>query len=719
MDVLAVQVQPDQDAQPIYSEEDVVRKTATFANPYLSLLPANAEPDWAYWQARMRFEQQQKQTSKSASSVSLIVDELEPRDTSGVNDQQELAELIGQLGTGAADTPQALVSGILYAPPPQVLGPFFEDDGSIPLANETGLTAGNRVRFSTEIGNGPYGSQGASSGDFDAYKISDAQAGQMLIVDITTPDDPERLDSKAAVFSVEGIILEESDNEDATTPDPYLEFVIPETGDYYVFVRGVNSAWPGDAYNSASGPKAGSEGPYTITMSLDAQDHDYYSFDLEEGDVVGVNLRGTAKRVSLFDPSGLALMSSAQEIGYLMPTTSPLPQGGRANVAHVADHAGRYALSVAQGEGAYDLDLWLFRPALEGSDDEVQTLFLDFDGVTFNAESLFGGHPTATLSPLTAFLQPLGLDPTPGGADENALIDAVLATVQNKLVEDVANRGGSDRFQLEVRNSRDHEDDFGDPFVSRVIVGGTRDEFGVSTVATAQSVDVGNFVTNETAVVLLDLLSTPGNPNSLHQFTLAPGRSLIDFYGWAIGLIVAHEAGHLFANFHTEPTHDVPNIMEPGIRFDEFIGIGEDDVWGSVDDKDVSFGEAPFRAAEMFSGALDTRSAIAFGLVGPEPIVSIERFTDEEPSLFELGQPYPNPANSYTRIFLSLQQAHHISVHLYDVLGRRVRTIYDGLAQAHSRTSLELNLVDLPSGVYYIRTTGAGQVVTRPLVIAK
>ena len=79
-------------------------------------------------------------------------------------------------------------------------------------------------------------------------------------------------------------------------------------------------------------------------------------------------------------------------------------------------------------------------------------------------------------------------------------------------------------FGLTILNSLDHNDPFGQPNVSRVIVGGTIAELGIPTLGIAQSVDVGNFNPEESAVVLLDLLSNPEtDPNSANYYGIAPG----------------------------------------------------------------------------------------------------------------------------------------------------------------------------------------------------
>ena len=70
--------------------------------------------------------------------------------------------------------------------PAAPIGPFAEDDGAIPLANPTGLDAGQpTVRTTAQIGDGPHGTiEGDGRGDFDFYLIEGGVAGQQLTVDV-------------------------------------------------------------------------------------------------------------------------------------------------------------------------------------------------------------------------------------------------------------------------------------------------------------------------------------------------------------------------------------------------------------------------------------------------------------------------------------------------------------------------------------------------------
>ncbi|MCF7804878.1 MAG: T9SS type A sorting domain-containing protein [Candidatus Marinimicrobia bacterium] len=77
------------------------------------------------------------------------------------------------------------------------------------------------------------------------------------------------------------------------------------------------------------------------------------------------------------------------------------------------------------------------------------------------------------------------------------------------------------------------------------------------------------------------------------------------------------------------------------------------------------------------------------------------------PVAYGLEQNYPNPFNPTTSITFSLKKSGQATLELYNVLGKRVRTLTDGNYTAGQHT-LTLNGSNLPSGVYYYKLT-AGQ----------
>ena len=76
---------------------------------------------------------------------------------------------------------------------------------------------------------------------------------------------------------------------------------------------------------------------------------------------------------------------------------------------------------------------------------------------------------------------------------------------------------------------------------------------------------------------------------------------------------------------------------------------------------------------------------------------------DDTPGSFHLGQNYPNPFNPETVIRYTLPQAAHVTLTIYDVLGREVTTLVDGPQTAGTTTVRFEAPGILPSGVYYYR----------------
>ncbi|MFV2067560.1 MAG: hypothetical protein ACC645_11325, partial [Pirellulales bacterium] len=514
----------------------------------------------------------------------VVVTETEPNDTI------ETANPV-PLGFGPGQDEAVDVGGTLTAgPPPTTIFPA-EEDGAIPFATVTGLTGGDTVIASATIGDGAFG---LTTGDYDWFAIEGVTAGQQITVDVDATAIGSSLDPFVGLYDSSGQLLALNDDFDGL--DSFLAFAAPGDDDYFVVVRGFGGDFQADPFDPASGSGVASTGPYQVTIGLDANDLDFFQLDLEAGDILGANVTGAAGRISLRDSSGSELMGSGQDVTFIHPAASPLPGGGNAALSWVIDTPGTYYIAVQDGTGAYDLQLRLFRPVLESSlTGARQILLLDFDGATIDT-SIFGAGGLATLSPLSTFLPGWGLE----AADEDAVIDAIVAAVEENLSSDlrlVGNNGDFDatgvpgQFDIEIRNSRDDGELFGLPNVSRVIIGGTIDELGLATLAIAESIDVGNFETEETGVVLLDLLSAPAsNLNSLNQYDLDPSVSIIDLIGTGVGNIGAHEAGHFFANWHTDQFNGQPNIMDQGGSFDNTVGVGPDRIFGTADDADVDFG---------------------------------------------------------------------------------------------------------------------------------
>jgi len=89
------------------------------------------------------------------------------------------------------------------------------------------------------------------------------------------------------------------------------------------------------------------------------------------------------------------------------------------------------------------------------------------------------------------------------------------------------------------------------------------------------------------------------------------------------------------------------------------------------------------------------------------------------PATFLLSAPYPNPFNPTAQVDLAVGATQQIGVALYDLTGRQVLTVYDGLLHANTQRTLSLDASFLPSGTYLLRVQGESFSATRPLTLLK
>ncbi len=92
--------------------------------------------------------------------------------------------------------------------------------------------------------------------------------------------------------------------------------------------------------------------------------------------------------------------------------------------------------------------------------------------------------------------------------------------------------------------------------------------------------------------------------------------------------------------------------------------------------------------------------------------------TNGLPRTLELSQNFPNPFRLSTRIAYALPSATRVTLRLYDVQGRQVRTLVDGVQPA-GRHSVMLEPQGLAAGVYLARLDAAGHTQQRKLLYLK
>lgn len=82
-----------------------------------------------------------------------------------------------------------------------------------------------------------------------------------------------------------------------------------------------------------------------------------------------------------------------------------------------------------------------------------------------------------------------------------------------------------------------------------------------------------------------------------------------------------------------------------------------------------------------------------------------------------LPPPSPNPVRQTATVHFGAREAEEGTVAMYDMLGRRVATLYEGSLSNGQLHSVRVNANRLPSGVYFVRLTAGDHVRTRKLTI--
>jgi phosphodiesterase/alkaline phosphatase D-like protein len=88
------------------------------------------------------------------------------------------------------------------------------------------------------------------------------------------------------------------------------------------------------------------------------------------------------------------------------------------------------------------------------------------------------------------------------------------------------------------------------------------------------------------------------------------------------------------------------------------------------------------------------------------------------PEAFRVEGNYPNPFSGRTTIEYALPEERAVEIVVYDVLGRRVRTVVEAEQEA-GRHSATVEARGLTSGTYFYRVRAGQQTETGQLVIVR
>ena len=609
------------------------RSAGSSVNPYTAQVPDLTKVDFAAWRERLAAAGKQRQKSPGlaearraanartpAAAATVVHDEQEPAGTSGSNDTVADAERIPGFGTAGNRNNLLRILGekaALPVPAPRAVPAGAEDNGAIPLATDTPVAAQTAITTTGQLGDGPHGSAGDGSNDFDFYEVA-LVAGQTLTVETSST---AFTDTVIALYEAGGgdpVIVD--DDSGPSLFSSRFDYRVAEAGTYYVLVAGYSQdgPLPADPNDSGSGAGGADEGPYNLRITQARQDYDNYAVRLRPGDVLGGVANGLANALTVYRPDGTQMVGSKYlDASSLYAPQSPLPGGGNTTFAYVAEEAGWYVLAVDGDPGDYAVQLEAYRPGAETDRKQRQVVVLDFEGGRVNT-GIWGGPGQRELSPFSAFVSRWGIP----RSRERALINQITRDVQDNLQHEVAEGGLNPGLQVEVVNTRTNpglrDRTQVRENVSRVVVGGTIEESGIPTIGIAQYIDPGNYGHEDTALVLLDILSSddPEEPASLNTY-LTEASDRERFVSRAVSNVTAHEVGHMIGSYHTDNQSETVNLMDSGgAGFENLFGVGPDGVGGTADDPDVAFEEDTYSPVEGFTGLEDTQNVTAWAYPG-------------------------------------------------------------------------------------------------------
>jgi hypothetical protein len=156
----------------------------------------------------------------------------------------------------------------------------------------------------------------------------------------------------------------------------------------------------------------------------------------------------------------------------------------------------------------------------------------------------------------------------------------------------------------------------------------------------------------------------------------------------------------------------------------------DNEAWQTIEiDVDAMFGtpgqvRLRFRASDLADGSLVEAGVDELRILANfTPTDVHDLAASSTPLSFELAQNQPNPFSPLTRIDFAVPKKSNVSLAVFDVSGRMVRTLTDGAREA-GRYSINWDGRDaggdrVSAGVYFYRLTAAGETLTRKMTVLK
>jgi flagellar hook assembly protein FlgD len=88
------------------------------------------------------------------------------------------------------------------------------------------------------------------------------------------------------------------------------------------------------------------------------------------------------------------------------------------------------------------------------------------------------------------------------------------------------------------------------------------------------------------------------------------------------------------------------------------------------------------------------------------------------PKTFGLSQNYPNPFNPVTTIKYQLPTAVKVTIKIYDLLGREVQTLVNGVQEA-GYYNIDWKALNFASGIYFYKIEAGNYTSVKKMVLLK
>jgi hypothetical protein len=146
------------------------------------------------------------------------------------------------------------------------------------------------------------------------------------------------------------------------------------------------------------------------------------------------------------------------------------------------------------------------------------------------------------------------------------------------------------------------------------------------------------------------------------------------------------------------------------------LGFKESKASGGTTTESVSYRYAVERELETGTHRFRLKQKDLDGSTSLSDVVTVDVTMD---GALSLSAPVPNPVTETATISFGVREATETTMSVYNVLGQRVKTLYQGTPQAGEMNEVTFDADAMPSGVYFVRMQADGQTRTERLTVVR